>query len=54
MNISIHSISNRLGIDRKIIRDWIKNEIILKNIIGLDLKNILFQIIIMKKKKQKI
>jgi transposase len=36
MNISIHSISNRLGIDRKIIRDWIKNEIILKNISNKD------------------
>ena len=32
MNISIHSISNKLGIDRKIIKDWIKNEINLNNI----------------------
>jgi hypothetical protein len=38
MNIYIHSISNRLGIDRKIIRDWIKNEIILKNISNKDKK----------------
>ena len=36
MNISIHSISNRLGIDRKLIRDWIKNENILKNINNKD------------------
>ena len=38
MNISIHSISNRLGIDRKIIRDWIKNEIIMNNISNKDKK----------------
>ena len=25
MNISIHSISDRLGIDRKTIREWVKN-----------------------------
>ena len=36
MNISIHSISNKLGIDRKLIRDWIKNEINLNNIPNKD------------------
>ena len=36
MNISIHSISNRLSIDRKIIRDWIKNGNNLKNINNKD------------------
>ena len=36
MNISIHSISNRLSIDRKIIRVWIKNGNNLKNINNKD------------------
>ena len=36
MNISIHSISNRLGLDRKIIRDWIKNGNNLNNIYNKD------------------
>lgn len=36
MNISIHSISNKLGIDRKIIKYWIKNEINLNNIPNKD------------------
>ena len=38
MNISIHSISNRLGLDRKIIRDWIKNGNNLNNIYNRDKK----------------
>ena len=36
MNISIYSISNRLGIDIKIIRGWIKNENNLNNINNKD------------------
>ena len=36
MNISIHSISNRLGLDRKIIRDRIKNGNNLNNIYNKD------------------
>ena len=36
MIISIHSISNRFGIDRKKIRDWIKNENNLNNINNKD------------------
>ena len=38
MNISIHSISNKLGIDRKLIREWIKNEINLNNIPNKDIR----------------
>ena len=26
LNVSIHTLSNKLGIDRKTIRDWIKKE----------------------------
>ena len=36
MNISIHSISNRFGLYRKIIRDWIKNGNNLNNIYNKD------------------
>ena len=32
MNLSIHLLSNKLGIDRKVIRDWINKEEDLKNV----------------------
>ena len=32
LNISIHSISNKLGIDRKLIRDWVNKEATLSGI----------------------
>ena len=36
LNISIHSISNKLGIDRKLIRDWVNKEAILSGIPNKD------------------
>ena len=36
LNISIHSISNKLGIDRKIIRDWVNKEPTLSDIPNKD------------------
>jgi len=36
LNISIHSISNKLGIDRKLIRDWVNKEATLSGIPNKD------------------
>ena len=36
LNISIHYISNKLGIDRKLIRDWVNKEAYLSEIHNKD------------------